>query len=799
MRMTLLLLPVTLAAQTAGPALRVDAAAGRHPISPYIYGINHYSSSQKLVEWLRIPFGRWGGDHTTRYNWLTDTYNSAADWFFENQPFAHDPLAEPLPNDSFFDRTVVEMLTANRGAVMSSVPILGWLPRRDYSCSYDVNKYGAQKETDQWRRNCGKGVRLDGTTIVGNDPNDTSDYYDETHIQNWVRHVVARYGTAQQGGVRFWALDNEPVWWPAVHRDIHPQEQTYDETFEKGARYAQAIKAVDPTALIFGPATAGWWDLFMSHRDLMSGWNTQPWKWWTNPVDQRAHGGLPFVPWYLQQMAQLENNGRRVLDVLEVHGYVLPDGFAFQPAGDAAKQAKRLELTRVLWDDTYYVDDPNDTFHFQPIRLIPRLREWVNFYYPGTRIAITEYNFGAVDDINGALAQADVLGIFGREDVYAGAMWGPPDTTQPAAFAFAMYLNYDGHGNGFGETGVLAASDDQGQLSVYAAERSDKALTVIVINKTTSDLTSPLELGNFSGSGVANVYRYSSADLTRITREEDLGYSGNSITATFPANSITLLVLPPAESVYTVPKPEVLAVVNAASYGRAISPGQIVAVFGTNLGGASPIYYPALLNPDMVDAKLGGVRVLFDGIPAPVIAVTTLQVNCVVPYAVATRGSVQVVVEREGRRSEPFEVQLSPAAPGIFTVNMQGWGQGAILNNDPADPAQVNGIASPAPRGRVVSVFITGEGLTDPPGVDGRVASKEPGRLEVYPKPLAAVTADIGGAPATVEYAGAAPFNVAGLCRVDVRIPENAPTGVQPIRVSVGGKPSQDGVTLVIR
>jgi len=113
----------------------------------------------------------------------------------------------------------------------------------------------------------------------------------------------------------------------------------------------------------------------------------------------------------------------------------------------------------------------------------------VNSYYPGTKIAISEYNWGALDRLNGALAQADVLGIFGREGLDLATIWGPPTSTQPGAYAFRMYLNYDGNGSKFGDTSVSASSADQGQLALYGAQRSsDKAVTLMMVNKTGNDL-----------------------------------------------------------------------------------------------------------------------------------------------------------------------------------------------------------------------------------------------------------------------------------------------------------------------
>src|SRR5262249_31150456 len=155
--------------------------------------------------------------------------------------------------------------------------------------------------------------------------------------------------------------------------------------------------------------------------------------------------------------------------------------------------------------------------------------------------------FGGLEHINGAVTQADVLGIFGREGLDLATMWDPPSANQPAAYAFRMYRNYDGQGHMFGDTRVQATSNDQGKLSVYAATRADNVLTVMVINKTTSGQTSTLNLANFN-SGVAQVYTYSAANLNQIVRRSpDLTLSANSVIYTYPAQSITLLVIPSGE------------------------------------------------------------------------------------------------------------------------------------------------------------------------------------------------------------------------------------------------------------
>ncbi len=516
------------------PVLTIDVAANRRPISPYIYGWNFANSA--IASELQLPVNRWGGNATTRYNWKLDTSNRASDWYFENIPDSN-PNPGQLPNGSNTDRFVEGNITTGADSIVT-VPLIGWTPKsRAYACGFSVAKYGAQESTDPWRSDCGNGKRKsDGSLITGNDPADTSIAIGPDFVGDWVNHLVSRYGRAGSGGVRFYNLDNEPMLWNSTHRDVHPAPATYDEMITRTIQHAGAIKAADPGALTLGPVVWGWCAYFYSAADNCG-----------RGSDYSSHGNVHFVPWYLRQLQTYEQQyGVRLLDYLDMHYYPQASGVSLSSVGDATTQALRLRSTRSLWDPTY-VDESwiNQVVDGPYVRLIPRMREWVNANYPGTKLAITEYNWGAHDHINGALAQADVLGIFGREGLDLATLWDPPGSSEPAAFAFRIFRNYDAAGAKFGETSVRGASTDQGRVSVYAAMRSDNRLTAVLINKTAEQLTSTLTIGNYTAGASARVYRYSPADLTHIVRQADLPIAAGAASVTMPASSITLLVVPP--------------------------------------------------------------------------------------------------------------------------------------------------------------------------------------------------------------------------------------------------------------
>ncbi len=522
-----------------GPDLTIDAGADRHNISDDIYGMNF--ADENLAAELRLPVRRFGGNSTSRYNWQTSMTNTGSDWFYENLQSGDNVSVSTLPFGSTTDQFVEQDQRTETRTILT-VPLIGWTVKSDsprqhpYDSGFKVSKYGAQQSVDPWDTDCGNGIYPNGTQITGNSPYDTSMAIGPDFVSDWIQHLVVRYGPAQNGGVAYYNLDNEPMLWNSTHRDVHPQPATYDEIKNKTYQIAAAVKAADPSAKTLGPVVWGWCAYFYSAAD---GCGIGP--------DYQSHNNTPFVPWYLQQMKAYEqSHGVRILDYLDLHYYPQASGVALASAGSSSTQGLRLRSTRSLWDSTY-MDESwiSDTqVNGVAVRLIPRMRDWVNANYPGTKLAITEYNWGGLESINGALTQADVLGIFGRERLDLATLWSPPSLTQPGAFAFKIYRNYDNAGGAFGDVGVRAVSGNQDLLSVYAAQRTDdNALTILVINKTANPLSSNIRLAGFSPSATAEVYRYSAANLQGIVRGEDHALSDSGFSATLPSRSITLFVL----------------------------------------------------------------------------------------------------------------------------------------------------------------------------------------------------------------------------------------------------------------
>jgi uncharacterized protein (TIGR03437 family) len=260
-----------------------------------------------------------------------------------------------------------------------------------------------------------------------------------------------------------------------------------------------------------------------------------------------------------------------------------------------------------------------------------------------------------------------------------------------------------------------------------------------------------------------------------------------TITAQSVANplahaDVTLTVVPPPPPAVTV-----TGISNAASFqAGAVAPGEIVTLFGAGIGPAS--LAGAQLNAQGKLANtLAGTQVLFDGIPAPLVYASDGQTSAIVPYEIAGQIATQLVVVRNAGRSVPQTLLVAATSPALFTANSAGSGPVAALNVDGSFNSQ-----KPAARGSIVVFFVTGEGQTTPAGVDGQIANT------VFPTPQAAVSVTIGGLPAKVLYAGAAPNEVAGVMQFNVEIPDGAKSGPNALVVKIGASASRGDVTVQV-
>lgn len=510
----------------------IDPAATTGSISPLIYGMAF--APEDLVEDLRLPVNRSGGNSQTRYNWQADATNRASDWYFESLP---NDNANPgqLPHGSSTDR-FYEANASHGCATILTVPMIGYVAKdRNRLCSYSIIKYGPQQDNDwQWFPDAGNGIRLDGSPITDNDPLDSHVAVGEAFMGDWVAHLVSRYGQASSGGVQYLALDNEPGLWHETHRDVRLIAPHDAELAATSVSYASTIKSADSTAMTLGYEGWGWLSLIYSPFDFQYACNTGNWSW----TPDRSSGGYEFfAEYYLQELSQAEvTAGRRLLDVFTAHLY--PQGGEYSNNESAAMQARRMRSTRCLWDPEYV----DETWIADIIMLIPRMRAWVDSLYPGTKIGITEYNWGALGYPDGGIAQADILGIFGREGLDIGTLWTDVQPGSPGYNAFKLYTDYDDAGSGFGNVSLACSVANPDSVAAFASIDTDTwQLKVIVLNKYPSGVTPvTLEVRNAPPLGVAHVYQW--AGYTPLQPLADLEFIGNCVTLLAPPYSATLVV-----------------------------------------------------------------------------------------------------------------------------------------------------------------------------------------------------------------------------------------------------------------
>jgi uncharacterized protein (TIGR03437 family) len=233
--------------------------------------------------------------------------------------------------------------------------------------------------------------------------------------------------------------------------------------------------------------------------------------------------------------------------------------------------------------------------------------------------------------------------------------------------------------------------------------------------------------------------------------------------------------------------------VNAASGAAAIAPGTLVKISGQNLGPASGAPDPLAGASGIVGTNLLNVRVLFNGAPAPVLGASAASVLAMVPYTAALNSTSNVQVEYLNSRSDSFQAQIAPSAPGVFTADGTGQGPALAFSFNPGlFILALNSSLNPASAGSNLLFYITGAGVLNPPAVDGRIETA------ILPQPTQSVSVTIGGQPATVQ-AASAPGSVSGILLVNVTVPAGVPSGSAPLVVTVGTASSQSGVTLAVK
>lgn len=482
----------------------------QEPISPFIYGRNSGLSGA----FANLNLTRLGGNRWTAYNWENNASNAGSDYFFQNDGFLG---GGDVPGGAV--QGALDQAAALDAAAVITIPINGYVAA-DKLGGGDVRNSGPNYLQTRFKEErARKGAPFTLTPSV------TDAYVYQDEFVNWVN---TNYPHGQTDPTRpiFYSLDNEPDLWAFTHEAIHPNRVTYAELAEKTLDYAAAIKDVVPGSKVFGPVNYGWHGF-------------------TTLQDAPDRNGRDFHTFYLQQLAQAQaTSGRRLVDALDVHWYPEAQGGGVRITEDnnsAAVVAARLQAPRSLWDPTFTETSWITQWSTGgPIRLIPRMQAKIDQYYPDTRLAFTEYNYGGGNHISGGIAQADVLGIFGREGIFAAAQWPLLSNETFVGGAFRMFRDFDGQQGTFGDTSVSAITDDVVSSSIYASidTQDPNALILVAINKTDQPLTAVMDIQGLSPSASSKIYRLAGSNANPVYQGELPIGGGGGFTYVLPAFSV---------------------------------------------------------------------------------------------------------------------------------------------------------------------------------------------------------------------------------------------------------------------
>ncbi|GJM23007.1 MAG: endoglucanase [Planctomycetota bacterium] len=430
--------------------VRVYPLVGNRPVEPLAFGVNGKGFPGATLV-------RHGGNRLTGLNWETGASHAGEDW--RNQ---HDWYMAEDPSLRGPGKLIESWVLSDRergAATLISLPLAGYVAADARGPVLPADA----APSPRWER---VEARRAGTPLLAPDTNDGVVYLDEQ-----VRHLLRRFGRAQNGGVHAYALGNEPALWPHTHPRLHPKATRWNELLLRSAEVAEVVTELDPTALVFGPALYGW----AAHKDLQGA--------------SDAESSRSFSEAYLDAMSQAsERAGRRLLHAFDMHWYpeVTVDGERITGANTSrASSRARTQAPRSLWDPSYEEDSWVAHDAGGPITLIPRLQHLVDTEFPGTRLAISEYHFGGAQHASGGVAQVEALGSFARLGVIAN-YWPMGDDQSYVQAAFRMFLNDDDSGAHFGDTVVHATTSERELTVAFGAKDAQDPgrLTLILLNRS---------------------------------------------------------------------------------------------------------------------------------------------------------------------------------------------------------------------------------------------------------------------------------------------------------------------------
>jgi len=503
-------------------------------ISPYIYGLNFYSGNTGAPPLL--TFDRDGGNRWTAYNWINNGSNAGSDYFYENDNYlCNGSCNATIPAEAV--RTFIAGDQANGMASLVTFQLQGYV-------SVDTTTVQVPKpfpDLKYFRPVVFKKSTASNAPFTITPPLATTDnnvYMDEFA---WAldQKLPGIFGASPTHRT-FIELDNEPELWNSTHEEVQGSTAVTSDTYIANTlTLTRALKDQFPKLIIFGPVHYGFQGIYN----------------WQGELTSTPNGANWFPDKYLPAISAASTTyGKPLVDVYDFHWYSeATDGSGNRvinlpgPTLTDAQVQAIVQSPRSLWDTTYQENSwiTNDVLG-APIYILGRLQSKISSENPGMKIAITEYNNGGSQHIAGTIAQADNLGIFGVEGVFAASLW-PLSSNEPYILAaFRAYRGFDSSTACFGDTSLEAASSDVSKVAVYASEDTTTAgrYVFVAINRSTAAQVTAIT--GLTLNGTAYLYQMTASSAATQTTIQPVPagqqtVNGATLTITLPALSVTTI------------------------------------------------------------------------------------------------------------------------------------------------------------------------------------------------------------------------------------------------------------------
>jgi len=521
-------------AVTADVTITIDPTQTK-PISPYIYGINFYSGVTGAPP--QLTFDRAGGNRWTAYNWETNASNAGSDYLYENDDYLS---SSTVPAEAV--RVFIAGDQSSGLASLMTVQLQG-LVSADESGPVSVT---SPPDLSRFKTVVDQKSTVSSAPFTITPPTTDANVYMDEFVWALDQKFSGQgiFG-ANPAHPTFVSLDNEPELWNSTHLEIQgPNPVTSDAYIAKTITMTEALKSQFPDMIIFGPVHYGFQGIYNWQGELSAtptGNNWFPDKYLTAISAASATFGKPLVDvydfhWYAEEY---DSDGTRSLDLTST-------------TLTAAQVQLIVQSPRNLWDPTFNdtLTNSNPWIYEElgnsPINLLGRLQSKINSEFPGMKISMTEYESGGWNHIAGTIAQADNLGIFGAQGVFAANFWPPNGTYSYALAGFRAFRDFDGAGANFGDTSLQSTSSNVANVVVYASSDTTTPGRIVFVAINRSSSAQVTAITGQSLTGTAQLYQITAASAQNQTQVAPVSIgtmpaTGSTLTLTLPALSVTTI------------------------------------------------------------------------------------------------------------------------------------------------------------------------------------------------------------------------------------------------------------------